>query len=163
LLIGAEWLSAGLAGALLAALADASKSPSPNDRTLADLGNLLLAAVLFVAYLGFMQFLIVWEENLRAEIPWYLRRLSGMWTIVFLLSLGVKFLIPVPLLLIGRVKRSRKALAAIAGLILIGHLLTSWWLVLPAFPTNTPTWLLAAAVAAIGGLGLALPLERADG
>ncbi len=34
-----------------------------------DLGNLLLALVMFWAYLNFSQFLLIWSENLAEEIP----------------------------------------------------------------------------------------------
>ena len=44
---------------------------SPADR-FHDLGSLLLAVVLFWAYIAFMQFLIIWEENSG-------RRSAGTW------------------------------------------------------------------------------------
>ena len=44
-----------------------------------DLGNLLLALVMFWAYLNFSQFLLIWSENLAEEIPWYLHRIAGGW------------------------------------------------------------------------------------
>ena len=44
-----------------------------------DLGSLLIAGVLLWAYLAFMQFLIIWEEDIPAEIGWYLKRLDGGW------------------------------------------------------------------------------------
>ena len=40
----------------------------------ADLAAILLATTIFWAYVEFMQFLIIWEENLKSEIPWYLLR-----------------------------------------------------------------------------------------
>ena len=45
-----------------------------------DLGNLLLAFVMFWAYMAFSQFLLVWVENLAQEIPWYLHRTTGSWS-----------------------------------------------------------------------------------
>ena len=47
-----------------------------------DLGNLLLAFVMLWAYLSFSQFLIIWVENLRHEIPWYLHRMNGGWAVI---------------------------------------------------------------------------------
>ncbi len=49
-----------------------------------DLGNLLLAFVMLWAYLGFSQFMIIWMENLKEEIPWYLHRTSGGWQVIAL-------------------------------------------------------------------------------
>ncbi len=34
-----------------------------------DLGNLILAFVMLWAYMSFCQFLLIWVENLRHEIP----------------------------------------------------------------------------------------------
>ena len=44
-----------------------------------DLGKLMLAFVMFWAYVSFSQYLIIWSGNLPEEIPWYLRRLQGGW------------------------------------------------------------------------------------
>jgi hypothetical protein len=44
-----------------------------------DLGKLLLAFVMFWAYVSFSQYLIIWAGNLPEEIPWYLKRLQGGW------------------------------------------------------------------------------------
>ena len=47
-----------------------------------DLGNLLLAFVIFWAYVSFSQFLIIWAGNLPREISWYLHRRAGGWPAV---------------------------------------------------------------------------------
>ena len=47
-----------------------------------DLGNLLLAFVMLWAYLAFSQFMIIWMENLKDEIPWYLHRTNGGWEVI---------------------------------------------------------------------------------
>ena len=47
-----------------------------------DLGNLLLAFVMFWAYVSFMQYLIIWSGNLPEENVWYLHRSQGGWQIV---------------------------------------------------------------------------------
>ena len=43
-----------------------------------DLAAILLATTIFWAYVEFMQFLIIWEENLKTEIPWYLAAYAGL-------------------------------------------------------------------------------------
>ena len=44
---------------------------------MADLAAILLATTIFWAYVEFCQFLIIWEANLKAEIPWYLIRMDA--------------------------------------------------------------------------------------
>ena len=44
-----------------------------------DLGNMLLAFVIFWTYVTFSQFLIIWSGNLPKEIGWYLDRSRGGW------------------------------------------------------------------------------------
>ena len=68
-----------ISGMLLAALAGATLAAAARCGQEVDLGSLLIAAVLLWAYLAFMQFLIIWEEDIPAEIGWYLKRLDGGW------------------------------------------------------------------------------------
>ena len=49
---------------------------------LRDLGNLMLAFVMFYAYTTFSEFLLIWYANLHEEIPHYMVRNSGVWGIV---------------------------------------------------------------------------------
>ena len=60
-----------------------------------DLGSFLLTFVMLWAYLEFSQFLIIWGGNLSDEIPWYLRRMEGVWGNVGLLSGHLEFFLPV--------------------------------------------------------------------
>lgn len=119
-----------------------------------DLGNLLLAFVIFWTYVSFSQFLITWAGNLPKEIGWYLHRDTGGWLkVVWLLAL-FGFFAPVALLLLRSAKRQRGRLAAIAVLILMANLVNVYWLVMPAFSPEQVRlhWLDFAALIAIGGL-----------
>jgi hypothetical protein len=121
-----------------------------------DLGNLLLALVMLWGYLNFSQYLIIWAENLREEIPWYLKRLTGGWAIVAVLLITFQFALPFILLLSRTTKRRAQILAGIALWILVIHWVDLIWLVVPAFhPGNFHLhWLDLAALAGIGGLWL---------
>jgi hypothetical protein len=122
-----------------------------------DLGNLLLALVMFWAYLGISQFLIIWMENLREEIPWYLHRGAGGWQTVALLLILFQFALPFALLLSRSTKRSPAALSVIALVILLMHWVDLLWLVAPAFHPGKfyLHWIDFAALIGIGGLWLA--------
>jgi hypothetical protein len=96
------------------------------------LGELLMALVILRAYLDFVQFLIVWQSNLPSEAQWYLPRTTGGWGAVASLSALCHFVLPFLLLLSPHVRRSRWGIAAVAGVLVLGTVIRSWWLVLPA-------------------------------
>ena len=107
-----------------------------------DLGNVLLATLLSWAYLYLMQFLIIWWENIPAEVVWYIRRLEGGWVWVLGALITFYFALPGLLLLLRPVKRRMGFVVAIAALILLMHLVHNYWLVLPVFtppPTMPPS------------------------
>jgi hypothetical protein len=122
-----------------------------------DLGNLLLALVMFWAYLNFSQFLLIWSENLAEEIPWYLHRIGGGWEWVAVALILFQFALPFILLLSRNTKRDSRTLAAVAAAILFMHGLDILWMVVPSFfPARFHFhWLDIAAPVAIGGLWLA--------
>ena len=122
-----------------------------------DLGNLLLALVMFWAYLNFSQFLLIWSENLAEEIPWYLHRIGGGWEWIAVALILFQFALPFILLLSRNTKRDSRTLAAVAAAILFMHWLDILWMVVPSFyPARFHFhWLDIAAPVAIGGLWLA--------
>ena len=122
-----------------------------------DLGNLLLALVMFWAYLNFSQFLLIWSENLAEEIPWYLHRIGGGWEWVAVALILFQFALPFILLLSRNTKRDSRTLAAVAAAILFMHWLDILWMIVPSFyPARFHFhWLDIAAPVAIGGLWLA--------
>jgi hypothetical protein len=122
-----------------------------------DLGNLLLALVMFWAYLNFSQFMLIWAENLAEEIPWYLHRIDGGWQWIAIALILFQFALPFVLLLSRNTKRKFHTLAAVAGAILFMHWLDMLWMVVPAFyPAQFHIhWLDIAAAVGIGGLWFA--------
>jgi Ni/Fe-hydrogenase subunit HybB-like protein len=121
-----------------------------------DLGNLLLAALLMWAYLAFSQFLVIWTGNLSEEIPWYLRRLDGGWLVVALIIVVLHFIVPFVLLLSPQVKRHARSLGLVAALLVVMHLIETYWLVIPAFPQRGFVLTDIAAPVGIGGLWVAV-------
>jgi hypothetical protein len=121
-----------------------------------DLGNMLLALVMFWAYLSFSQFLLVWVENLENEIPWYLRRIAGGWGGIAAALIIFQFALPFMLLLSRTIKRKTETLCAIAFLIVFMHLVEIFWFVEPAFQSGALSvhWLDLLVPVGIGGLWL---------
>ena len=119
---------------------------------LADLASILLATTIFWAYVEFCQFLIIWEENLHSEIPWYLRRMAGAWGGAMYAVAAAGFFIPFLVLLWRPSKRSGAVVADTCALVLVARLLNVWWWILPEFPDVGFGWIDIACVAALGGL-----------
>jgi hypothetical protein len=120
-----------------------------------DLGNLLLMWVLTWAYLAFMQFLIIWSENLPREIAWFLPRLqTGWWWVGVALAVG-QLALPFAALLLRDVKDHPARLARVAAWLLALTALDAAWTVLPSVaPHGAALWWLLPLTFA--GMALAL-------
>jgi hypothetical protein len=151
MIAGSGWFNTGLALVLLVVAVSPALGGRHRDQ-MADLAAIILATTIFWAYVDFMQFLIIWEENLKSEIPWYLIRLASPWTGALFISVGIGFFIPFFALLTHPGKRSRGVVATVCSLMLISRIADKWWLVLPEFRQASPFWLDAAAILALGGL-----------
>ncbi len=119
-----------------------------------DLGSFLLAFVMLWAYLEFSQYLIIWGGNLSEEIPWYIKRMQGVWGRVGLLLIVLSFALPFFLLLFRHVKRRKRSLLVVAGVILLMRLVDMYWMVLPAFGGGDVrlTWMNVVLPLGMGGL-----------
>ena len=151
----ASWFNTGFALVLLT-IALIGWPAVDRRKHMIDLTQILLATTIFWAYLEFMQFLIIWEENLKHEIPWYLKRLESVWHSAIYISAGLGFVVPFFVLLWAPSKRRRAIVATICALILISRLGNTWLLVMPEFDSGTSFWLDVAAVLALGGAMLLL-------
>jgi hypothetical protein len=145
---------------VLALRPPAAVAMNPYRADMADLAAILLATTIFWAYCEFLQFLIIWEEDLRSEIPWYLHRMAGGWDAVMYAIAGAGFFIPFFVLLWTPTKKHRAAVAGIAALILLAHLVYDWWLILPDIRGTRFGWVDIAAFLALGGLLMLLFLVR---
>jgi hypothetical protein len=152
---GAGWFNTGLALVLLI-IALSGMAIGSRRSHMADLAAILLATTIFWAYVEFIQFLVIWEENLKDEIPWYLTRIDSVWQPAIFVSVALGFFVPFFALLTQPCKRSRGVVATVCFLILISRIADKWWLVLPEFQTAGPFWLDVAAIFALGGLMLLL-------
>ena len=123
-----------------------------------DLGKLMLAFVMFWAYVSFSQYLIIWAGNLPEEVPWYLRRLQGGWGWIAGAILVFHFVLPFLLLLPATANRNPRVLAAVAGLVVFMRLVDVFWLTQPALagPRFRLHWMDLLAPIGVGGLWLAM-------
>jgi hypothetical protein len=123
-----------------------------------DLGKLLLAFVMFWAYVAFSQYLIIWSGNLPEEIPWYLRRLQGGWGWFGIAMIVLHFSLPFLLLLSADANRNPRILGTVALLIVVMRAVDLFWLIRPAFSPGRFHfhWLDFAAPVGVGGVWLAI-------
>ncbi len=122
-----------------------------------DLGSFLLTFVMLWAYLEFSQFLIIWGGNLSDEIPWYIRRMEGVWGHIGLLLVILSFFFPFFLLLFRHVKRRTRSLVIVAFIVLLMRLVDTYWMVLPAFGGGNIrlNWMDVALPLGMGGIWFA--------
>jgi hypothetical protein len=123
-----------------------------------DLGKLMLAFVMFWAYVSFSQYLIIWAGNLPEEIPWYLRRLQGGWGWIAVAILLFHFVLPFLMLLPASANRNPRVLATVAGLVVFMQLVEIFWLTQPPFAGGRFRlhWMDLLAPIGVGGLWLAV-------
>ena len=126
------------------------------------LGNLLLAFVMFWTYVSFGQLLIIYSGDLPHELDWYLHRIATTWKAV-VIALGVfHFFVPFYLLLFRAVKKHVGPLTAVAATLFVFHIVSVYWMIMPTFHSAgiRLSWLDFAAPIGIGGLWVAVFLAN---
>jgi hypothetical protein len=120
-----------------------------------DLGKLLLAFIMFWAYVAFSQFLLIWYGNLPEEVVWYNKRIEGQWAPVALALVALHFAVPFCLLLSRNWKRDPRRLGATAALVIVMDWVYFLWMVEPTAEHGRLAyvpWLDLGLTAAIGGV-----------
>lgn len=129
------------------------------------LGRLLLAFVVFWAYIAYAQGFLMWIADIPAEVEWYLARWGGGWAWLLGGLALAHFLVPFLVLLNHAIKLRGRALSWVAGWLLAMHWVDLYWLVGPA-PDGSgalPGWQQLPALAAVLGLGASLAAWRLGG
>src|SRR5712691_2332275 len=118
------------------------------------LGSLLVAFTMLWAYLAFSQLLVIWSGDLPHEISWYLHRIADGWRWVVVFLVLFHFFGPFFLLLSLQMKKTRRALAAIAAVMFGAHIVDVWWLITPTFYPHGIhlSWLDFTALLGVGGV-----------
>ena len=100
-----------------------------------DMGKLLFAfGVVFWAYIGYSQFMLIWYANIPIETTWFLPRQMGPWFWVSMLLIVGHFALPFLLLLSRWPKRMKPVLSAIAVWMLLMMIVDVYWLIMPTVP-----------------------------
>jgi len=118
-----------------------------------DLGKMLFAFSTFWAYLWLCQYLLIWYANLPEEVTFYVRRTSGSWLAVFAINLVLNWVVPFLALMSQRAKTNLRTLKVVAAVLLLGHWLDLYLLIMPNVWTapslGVVEWLLLAGTAAL--------------
>lgn len=97
-----------------------------------DMGKMLFGFVVFWAYIGFSQFMLIWYANIPEETFWYeLRWDDPAWRATSIFLAVGHFVLPFFFLISQPVKRNRVTLTIAAVWLLFMHYVDVYWLVMP--------------------------------
>ncbi len=106
-----------------------------------DMGKLMWAfGIVFWAYIGFSQYMLIWYANLPEETGWFLTRQVGGWLPVTLILLFGHFVLPFVAMISRWPKRYGVSLAVGAAWMLCMHWIDVYWLVMPEIPNDIGTF-----------------------
>lgn len=96
-----------------------------------DLGKFMFAFSIFWTYLWFSQFMLIWYANIPEETVYFKQRLQGPYRGIFFLNLIINFLAPLLILMKRASKRNYGTVTMMAVLIIFGHWLDFYQMVMP--------------------------------
>jgi hypothetical protein len=124
---------AGLAATTLAVLYLKARGrlPGVEPDHLYNLGGFMFAFIVFWAYIGFAQYLLMWYANMPEEVFWYRERLQGGWGTLVLALAIFHFFVPFLVLIPRGAKSATRGLYWIATLMLLAHWIDFYWMIFP--------------------------------
>lgn len=112
-----------------------------------DMGKMLFAfGMVFWAYIGFSQYMLIWYANIPEETGWFLARQIGGWGWFSLILLFGHFCIPFLFLISKHPKRNWRTLLFASLWMLFFGWFDTYWLVMPEIPHDISTFETYAAL-----------------
>jgi hypothetical protein len=101
-----------------------------------DVGKFMFAFSVFWTYLWFSQYMLIWYSNQPEETKYFIERIgtarkSGPYHFIFFLNLFINFLCPLLILMKRGVKRNWTMVTVMAVLIIFGHWIDLFQMVMP--------------------------------
>lgn len=107
-----------------------------NDEHLHDLGKLIFAFSTFWMYIWFSQYLLIWYANIPEETSYFIRRESGSWATFSIMNVVFNWVLPFIVLISRSAKKNEGLLLKVCIIIMIGHWIDLFWMILPPFMTT---------------------------
>jgi len=123
------------------------------------LGRMVFAFVVFWAYTAYFQGFLIRIADRPSEVAFFIGRTRDGWEIALIAVALLRFALPFALLMPRAPKFRPRYVAAVAWLVLVGHVLEMVWLVLPSAGA-APSLLDLAAFAGVGGACIAFAIWR---
>ncbi len=101
------------------------------DEHVHDLGKFMFAFSIFWTYLWYSQFMLIWYSN-NPEETIYFRQRFDHYKVLFFLNLLINFVTPILVLMPNFAKRNRNTLIFMGALIIIGHWVDYYQMIMPA-------------------------------
>jgi hypothetical protein len=101
------------------------------DEHVHDVGKFMFAFSVFWTYLWFSQYMLIWYANIPEETGYYKIRVQGPFRGIFFLNLILNFVCPLLILMKKSSKRNYTLLTFMAILIIFGHWIDFWQMVMP--------------------------------
>ncbi|HEY2614314.1 MAG TPA: hypothetical protein VGI42_01285 [Chthoniobacterales bacterium] len=96
------------------------------------MGKWMLSFVVFWAYIGFSQYMLIWYANMPEETEYFIRRNTESWNAMSLFLVIGRFFVPFALLLLRAPKKNPRKLCLIAGWLVFMQLVDIYVVILPA-------------------------------
>lgn len=103
-----------------------------------DLGNWIMSMSVFWVYMWVSQHLLIWYSNIPEETSYYIFRHFGGWGSLSFMNLMLNWLIPFVVLLSKANKRNEKTLLQVSLVVMLGHWLDLYIMVMPVTFGETP-------------------------
>jgi hypothetical protein len=125
-----------------------------NENHLHDLGKLIFGFSIFWTYVWFAQFMLIWYSNIPEETVYFYKRWEPEYKPWFWLNIIINFVSPLLLLMDRDVKRKQNTMLAVCILLLLGHWLDYYLMVMPGTVENERGFGIIEIGTAIGFAGL---------
>ncbi len=102
-----------------------------NENHLHDLAKFMFAFSIFWTYLWFSQFMLIWYSNIPEEVTYFITRMED-YTLLFFGMLVLNLAMPILILMSGHFKRVNYLVVIVGIILIIGHYIDVFVLIMPS-------------------------------